>query len=122
MSEKHRVPVFDPESKDLRKVPLKNITGLSLSQNLFEVESNHIVASNYDKVEVSRWRRKFDVYESNDVDKDSSHAVVTGPTDDLDGKSFLARLYISRLGVASDVQRLVFSKHRTLYIGAMPDL
>ena len=27
MSEKHRVPVFDPESKDLRKVPLKNIDG-----------------------------------------------------------------------------------------------
>ncbi len=25
MSEKHRVPVFDPESKDLRKVPLKKI-------------------------------------------------------------------------------------------------
>lgn len=28
MSEKHRVPVFDPESKDLRKVPLKKINGL----------------------------------------------------------------------------------------------
>ena len=27
MSEKHRVPVFDPESKDLRKVPLKKLNG-----------------------------------------------------------------------------------------------
>lgn len=84
-------------------------------------KSNHIVESNYGKVEVSRWRRKVDVYESNDVEKDSSYAVVTGPSDDPEGKSFLARLYISQLGVASDVQRLVFSKHRTLYIGAMPD-
>lgn len=91
-------------------------------KSIRQLESNRIAASNYDKVEVSRWRRKFDVYESNNVDKDSSHAVVTGPSDDLEGKSFLARLYISRLGVASDVQRLVFSKYRTLYIGAMPDL
>lgn len=77
--------------------------------------------SDYDKVEVSRWRRKVDVYESNDVDKDSSHAVITGRSDDPEGKSFLARLYISRLGPASDLQRLVSSKYRTLYIGAMPD-
>ena len=70
---------------------------------------------------MSRWRRKFDVYESNDFDKDASHAVVTGPSDDSEGKSFLARLYFSRLGVASDVQRLVFSKYRTLYIGEMPE-
>ena len=83
-----------------------------------------MVVSDYETVEVSRWRRKVDVYEPNDVDKDSSHAVVTGATsaaNQSEGKSFLARLYISRLGVASDVQRLVFSKHRTLYIGAMPD-
>lgn len=84
-------------------------------------KSNPILASDYDKVEVSRWRRKVDVYESNDLEH-SSHAVVTRPSDDPEGKSFLARLYISRLGVASDIQRLVFSKDRTLYIGAMPDL
>lgn len=86
------------------------------------MKSNPVIASNYDKFEVSRWRRKVDVYESNDVEKDPSYAVVTGPSDDPEGKSFLARLYISELGVASGVQRLVFSKYRTLYIGAMPDL
>lgn len=87
------------------------------------IESNQILASDYDKVEVSRWRRKVDVYESNDVEKVSSHAVVTGnsDSDDSKGKIFLARLYISRLGPASNLQRLVSSKHRTLYIGAMPD-
>lgn len=35
MSEKHRVPVFDPESKDLRKVPLKKINGLFIA---FEID------------------------------------------------------------------------------------
>ena len=83
-------------------------------------ESNQIVASDYDKVEVSSWRRKVDVYESIDLDQDSSYAVVTGPSEDARGKSFLARLYIGRLGVPYDVQRFVSPKHRTLYIGAMP--
>ena len=123
MSEKHRVPVFDPESKDLRKVPLKKLNGLLMPEKFgVTCKADHMAASEYDKVEVSRWRRKVDVYESNDVEKDSSHAVVTGPSDGPEGKSFLARLHISRLGVASDVQRFVFSKNRILYIGAMPDL
>ena len=87
-----------------------------------EISSDDTIASNYDQVGLSRWRRKFDVYESNDLEKDSSHAVVTRRSDDPEGKTFLARLYISRLGVASDVQRFVFPKYRTLYIGAMPDL
>ena len=82
---------------------------------------NHILASDYDKVEISRWRRKVDVYEFNDVDKDSSHCVVTGRSNDPEGKSFLARLYISRLGPRSSLQRFVSSRHRTLYIGAMPN-
>ena len=127
MSEKHRVPVFDPESKDLRKVPLKKIDGefilvTSLTYLRKSNLINHILASNYDKVEVSRWRRKFDVYESNDMEKDSSHSVVTGRSGDPKGKSFLARLSISRLGPTSNLKRFVSSRYRTLYIGAMPDL
>ncbi len=68
-----------------------------------------------------KWRRQFDVYESDDLQEKSSHAVVTRPTDDTTGKSFLARLYISRLGVRSDLQRVLSEKHRILYIGPMPN-
>ena len=89
---------------------------------MFKRSTYHIVASDYDKVEVPRWRRKFDVYESNDLEKDASHVVVTGPSDDLKGKSFLARLYFGQLGLASEIQRLVFSKNRFLYIGQIPKL
>lgn len=103
MSEK--VPVFDPESKDLRRLPLRKLK-----------------EKEFDRVEVPKWRRRFDVYESNEPEKDSEHTVVTKSTDDIEGKRLLARLYISRLGIASDVQRLLFSKHRWLYIGAMPDI
>ncbi|MCJ1456925.1 hypothetical protein MMC28_007291 [Mycoblastus sanguinarius] len=103
MSEKHRVPVFDPESGDLRKLPLKKLE-----------------KSKFEKIDVPNWRRQVDVYESHDEKKSRSYAIVTGPTDDTEGKVFLARLYMSRLGVASDVQRLLSSKHRTLYIGSLP--
>ena len=68
-----------------------------------------------------RLRRQFDVYESNGLAKANSHAIVTRPTDKVEDKSFLARLSISRLGVTSEVQRLLSSKHRVLYIGPLDD-
>lgn len=71
-----------------------------------------------------RLRRQFDVYESYGMAKGTSHtshAIVTRPTDEIEDKSFLARLYVRRLGVASEVQRLVSSKHRVLYIGPLAD-
>ena len=68
-----------------------------------------------------RLRRQFDVYESNELAKGNSHSIVTRPTDKVEDKSFLARLYISRLGVTSEVQRLLSSKHRVLYIGPLAD-
>lgn len=77
-------------------------------------------ASDFDKVRVPKWARQFDVYESDHLG--SSHTVVTRPTDDTKGKSFLARLYIGRLGPWSDVQRALSSKHRVLYIGTMPEV
>ena len=78
----------------------------------------------FNTVNVPRMRRQFDVYESNELAKGTSHAshaIVTRPTDEIEDKSFLARLYISRLGVTSEVQRLLSSKHRILYIGPLPD-
>ena len=80
--------------------------------------------SKFDTVNVPRLRRQFDVYESNGLAKGTSHAshaIVTRPTDEIEDKSFLARLYISRLGVTSEVQRLLSSKHRILYIGPLAD-
>ena len=68
-----------------------------------------------------RLRRQFDVYESNELAKGTSHAIVTRPTDEIEDKSFLARLYVCRLGVTSEVQRLLSSKHRVLYIGPLAD-
>ena len=71
-----------------------------------------------------RLRRQFDVYESDGMANGASHAshaIVTRPTDEIEDKSFLARLYMSRLGVTSEVQRLVSSKHRVLYIGPLAD-
>lgn len=71
-----------------------------------------------------RLRRQFDVYESYGMAKgtsQASHAIVTRPTDEIEDKSFVARLYMRRLGVTSEVQRLVSSKHRVLYIGPLAD-
>lgn len=85
-----------------------------------------VVDSNFEKVDLPRLRRRVDVYESSDLNEKASHAVITGPTGDYDirGKSFLARLDISRLGVRSDVQRALSltSKQRALYIGPIPDM
>lgn len=105
MSEK--VAVFDPESKDLRRLP-----------------RNTIDPTKFDTVNVPRLRRQFDVYESNKLangHSHASHAIVTRLTDETEDKSFLARLYISRLGVTSELQRLLSSKHRILYIGSLAD-
>lgn len=109
MNEKHQVAVFDPETCDLRRLPL-----------------NQINTSDYEKVQIPKRQRQFDLYASfdyeNDSDKDNSptYAVVARSTDDAKGKSHLARLYYSRLGLASEVQRFLSAKYRTLYIGAMP--
>lgn len=122
MGEKHRVPVFDPESKDLRRLPLKNINSPYSSivfVNNYALTMN--LGSEFDEVKLPRWRRRFDVYESSEDSKDL-HAVITSPKESTEGMRLLARLYISRFGVASDVQRVLSSKHRSLYIGAMPDL
>ena len=82
------------------------------------------LASKFDAVPVPRLRRQFDVYESNELadgTSHASHAIVTRPSKEIEDKSFLARLYISRLGVISEVQRLLSSKHRILYIGPLED-
>jgi len=126
MIKKHRVPVFDPGSKDLRKLPLGKLDG-QWSQHSPKSILTSTIASTFEKFELPRVRRRVDVYESNHFEEKSTHALLAGPaiTDDVKHKSYLARLYISRLGVASDIQRLLSSKSsnsRTLYIGAMPDI
>lgn len=85
------------------------------------------VASEFEQIEVSRWRRRFDIYASKDLEKASleghgdPYTIVTRSSDDTEGKIFLTRLYYSRLGLKADVQRVISSKHRTLYIGPMPE-
>ena len=120
-----KVAVFDPESKDLRRLPRNKIDGLSLPVLLLSEDfKDYVLASKFDTVNVPRLRRQFDVYESNELadgTSRASHAIVTRPTDGIEDKSFLARLYISRLGVTSEVQRLLSSKHRILYIGPLAD-
>ena len=86
-----------------------------------------LTAAKFEELRLPRFRRRVDVYESNDLDEKSTHALVTGPNPsyDIEDKSFLARLYMSRLGITSDVQRILSpksSRYRTLYIGAMPDV
>ncbi|KAL9025383.1 MAG: hypothetical protein Q9196_005781 [Gyalolechia fulgens] len=111
MNEKYHVAVFDPETCDLRRLPLSQIN-----------------TSNYEKVQIPKRHRQFDLYASYDLGDDSvndnttTYAVVARSTDEAKGKSHLARLYYSRLGLASDVQRFLSPKYRTLYIGAMPPL
>ncbi|KAI4097340.1 MAG: hypothetical protein LQ348_002629 [Seirophora lacunosa] len=100
------VAVFDPESCDLARVPLDKIN-----------------PSDYEKVQIPKHLRQFDIYTSIGLDKTSdapTYAVVARSTDDTNGKSHLARLYYSRLGLASELQRWMSAKHRTLYIGIMP--
>ncbi|KAL8839504.1 MAG: hypothetical protein Q9170_001727 [Blastenia crenularia] len=109
MIEKHHVAVFDPETCDLRRLPL-----------------NKLNTSNYEKVQIPKRQRQFDLYATRDFDGDSieddapTYAVISRSSDDPKGKSHLARLYYSRLGLASEVQRFMSAKYRTLYIGAMP--
>ena len=77
-----------------------------------------------DAVNMPRLRRQFDVYESNKLANESSQAsyvIVTRRDDVVIDKSFLARLHISQLGVTSEVQRMLSSEHRVLYIGPLAD-
>ncbi len=113
--------VFDPESGDLRRLPLNKLKGQTTLIASDSVVNNLISASEFEKVEVPKWRRHFDVYASNDLESHSREGQPTYSRDDTEGRSFLARLYYSRLGIASNVQRAVSSKHRTLYIGPMPE-
>ncbi|KAI4101806.1 MAG: hypothetical protein LQ339_004852 [Xanthoria mediterranea] len=109
MIETHYVAVFDPESCNLCRLPASKID-----------------ASNYDQIQIPRRRSQFDLYASKDLEKQAvkgnapKYAVISRYTDDPDGRSHLARLYYSRLGLASEVQRLLSAKYRTLYIGAIP--
>ncbi len=77
--------------------------------------------SDFDKVKVPGWQRRFDVYESPETDSLFSYTVVSRQTDEIEGR-LLARLNFGKLGISSDVQRKLSSKHRWLYIGAMPDI
>lgn len=71
-----------------------------------------------------RLRRQFDVYKSNELPNEisqASYAIVTRRNDVVGDQSFLAQLHISRLGVTFEVQRLLSSRHRVLYIGPLID-
>ncbi|KAL8682868.1 MAG: hypothetical protein Q9186_001114 [Xanthomendoza sp. 1 TL-2023] len=109
MIDTHYVAVFDPESCDLCRLPASKID-----------------ADNYEKIRIPRWKGQFDLYVSKDLDQQtinadtSNFAVISRYTDDPQGKSHFARLYYSRLGLASELQRLLSAKYRTLYIGAIP--
>ncbi|KAL8969801.1 MAG: hypothetical protein Q9197_004149 [Variospora fuerteventurae] len=107
MIDTYYVAVFDPESCDLARLPLDKLN-----------------TSEYEKVQIPKRQRQFDLYTSSDPEKTfinaPHYAVITRSTDNTKGKSHLARLYYSRLGLASDLQRLVSAKYRTLYIGTMP--
>lgn len=84
------------------------------------------IASEFEQIQVSKWRRRFDIYASIDPEKSSAkgqrgtYAIVTRSSDDTEGKILLTRLYYSRLGLTADVQRVISPKHRLLYIGPMP--
>lgn len=108
VSMRHQVPVFDPNSGDFRRLPLTKIN-----------------ASEFEQIEVSKWRRRFDIYASKNLEKPSlegrrePYTIVTRSSDDTGGKVFLTRLYYSQLGLTADVQRVISSKHRILYIGPL---
>ncbi len=121
MNEKQRVAVFDPKSGDLRILPLNKLKGQATLISSDSYVDNPMLASDFEKVEVPKWRRHFDVYTSNDLGNPSGEGQPTYSRNDTEGRSFLARLYYSRLGIASNVQRAVSAKHRTLYIGEMPE-
>ena len=71
-----------------------------------------------------RLRHQFNIYKSNELPNEisqASYAIVTRRNDVVGDKSFLARLHISRHGVTFEVQRLLSSQHRVLYIGPLAD-
>lgn len=128
MNEKHHVAVFDPESCDLRRLPLDRLKGLFIVVSFYCRKCLiSRVASEYEQVQVPRFKRRFSVWAPSELDRNSlenqstKHTVVTRSTDDVEGKSFVARLYYPHLGLTPNVQRAYSSKHRTLYIGAIPD-
>ncbi|KAK3176374.1 hypothetical protein OEA41_007697 [Lepraria neglecta] len=103
MTASTQVAVFDPVTSDLRRVPFRKI----------DVEK-------YETVDVPRWKRRFDVYASNELDDADTYVVVTRYEDVDVKKSFLVRLRYNHLGIVAEVQKMISPKHRTLYIGPMP--
>ncbi|MCJ1468726.1 hypothetical protein MMC07_007356 [Pseudocyphellaria aurata] len=105
----HKVPVFDPASGELRRVPLEKIN-----------------VSDFEQIEVPKWRWRFDIYVSQPLEGASGeghrkkYTIVTRNSDKTEGQVLLTRLYFSQLGLKADVQRVISSKHRILYIGPMP--
>ena len=119
-----KVPVFDPKTKDLRKLRLRNLNGplFPAFSEFLKSMLIKILESDFDKVKVPGWQRHFDVYEYLKPGSSLySYTVVSRQTDKIGGR-FLCRLDTSGLGIYSEVQRKLSSKHRWLYIGAMPDV
>ena len=79
-----------------------------------------ILEDDFDKDKIPRWGR-FDVYEFRAKGEPLfSYHVVSRKTEKIPG-TLLARLYYRPLGTVINVQRMFSSKHRWLYIGAIPD-
>ena len=121
-----KVPVFDPKTKDLGKLRLRDINGPPFPAfsefHALEPMLTKILESDFDKVKVPGWQRHFDVYEHLKPGSSLySYTVISRQTDQIDGR-LLCRLNFGGLRIYSEVQRKLSSKHRWLYIGAMPDV
>ncbi|KAL9604532.1 MAG: hypothetical protein Q9219_000497 [cf. Caloplaca sp. 3 TL-2023] len=109
MNQNHKVAVFDPATGDLRRVPISQID-----------------TSRYEKVQVPKLQRQFDLYafkgpgRESDMNNSPMYAIIARIADDPEGRSHVARLYYSELGLTSQLQRLLSAKYRTLYIGSLP--
>ena len=60
-----KVPVFDPETKDLMKLRLRDINNppFPAFSEFLKSMLIKILESDFDKVKVQGWQRYFDVYE-----------------------------------------------------------
>ena len=121
-----RVPVFDPEDRNLRLVALSQLdrTIIPLRELLARNLENVLTysAAQYTVLDIPRLHPYFDIYGSNELDTEKTYAVVTRDEHAKVELSFIARLNFYRLGWwRAATMRMVGKEYRRLWVGPIPE-
>ena len=87
---------------------------------LSSLTTSHL-ASDFDIVQIPKWRLTFDLFANSGDDEKPSYAVISREWEKPRGRSNIGRLRLSKLGIRSDVEHLLSEKNRELHIGTIKD-